>query len=85
VEDENKIEEFLTTREAARYLGLAPVTLEKWRYAGTGPNHCHFGYAVRYSQKDLDDYARRCKIRPKPKGAARKTRILRALQQAATV
>jgi predicted DNA-binding transcriptional regulator AlpA len=63
----NKIDGFLTVREAAAYLGLAMVTLNKWRIQGTGPNHCHFGYAVRYSLRDLDTYAQRCKITPKPR------------------
>jgi hypothetical protein len=28
---------FLTTREAAAWLGLTPNTLEKWRVQGGGP------------------------------------------------
>ena len=44
----------LTTREAARYLGLAVSTLNKWRCYGSGPKYLKLGRAVRYRQDELD-------------------------------
>ena len=45
-----------TTREAARYLGLAVSTLNKWRCYGTGPKYLKLGRAVRYRQDELDHF-----------------------------
>ncbi len=46
----------LTTPEAARYLGLAVSTLNKWRVYGYGPAFVKLGRAVRYRQDDLDRF-----------------------------
>ena len=46
----------LTTSEAARYLGLAMSTLNKWRCHGGGPVFVKLGRAVRYRHEDLDTY-----------------------------
>lgn len=46
----------LTTAEAARYLGLATSTLNKWRVYGYGPAFVKLGRAVRYRKDDLDRY-----------------------------
>ena len=46
----------LTTPEAARYLGLAVSTLNKWRVYGYGPTFVKLGRAVRYRQDDLDRF-----------------------------
>ena len=46
----------LTTREAARYLGLSTSTLNKWRCYGFGPKYLKLGRAVRYRQEELDRY-----------------------------
>ena len=43
----------LTTREAARRLGLASGTLCNWRSRGQGPAAIHLGRAVRYDEADL--------------------------------
>ena len=48
--------DMLTTGEAARYLGLAPATLNKWRVYRTGPRFLKLGRAVRYRRADLDAY-----------------------------
>ena len=45
-----------TTREAARYLGLAVSTLNKWRCYGTGPKYLKLGRAVRYTKDELDSF-----------------------------
>lgn len=46
----------LTTPQAARYLGLAVSTLNKWRCFGDGPKFLKLGRAVRYRQEDLDAF-----------------------------
>lgn len=40
--------------DAAIYLGLAPKTLARWRWAGKGPTFHKLGSAVRYSIEELD-------------------------------
>lgn len=41
--------------EAARYLGLSPSCLNKWRcQRTTGPRFCKLGRRVVYRQSDLD-------------------------------
>lgn len=42
--------------DAAAYLGLAPKTLARWRWAGKGPAFHKLGSAVRYSVEELDFY-----------------------------
>jgi predicted site-specific integrase-resolvase len=48
---------FLTTAEAANRLGLAPKTLERWRWSGFGPPFVKLGRAARYDVRVLDDWA----------------------------
>lgn len=49
-------EHLLTTAEAARRLGFAPSTLNKWRITGRGPSFLKLGRSVRYSLSDLDAF-----------------------------
>lgn len=42
--------------DAATYLGLAPKTLARWRWAGKGPTFRKLGAAVRYATADLDAF-----------------------------
>ncbi len=49
--------QFLRETEAAEYLGLAPKTLSRWRWAGRGPVYRKFHTAVRYSVDDLERFA----------------------------
>ena len=44
----------LRTPAAAKYLGLAPRTLEKMRLTGNGPQYYKLGRAVVYDTQDLD-------------------------------
>ena len=44
---------FLTTREAAAWLGLTKNTLEKMRVHGNGPLYRKHGRYVRYHLEDL--------------------------------
>jgi excisionase family DNA binding protein len=46
--------EYLTTSQAAAYLGLSESLLEKRRCTGGGPRYSKIGKAVRYLRDDLD-------------------------------
>lgn len=48
---------FLSTREAAYYLGLSFRTLEKMRFTGNGPRFRKHGRYVRYHIADLDAWS----------------------------
>ena len=45
---------YLNTRQAADYLGLAAKTLARYRIEGSGPVFHRFGTCVRYLRTDLD-------------------------------
>ena len=48
------------TPAAARYLGISPRTLEKWRRLGAGPRFVRLGSRlVAYELADLDEFAQR--------------------------
>ena len=49
---------WLTTREAAAYLGLGKSTLEIWRMEGKGPQFTKAGGRVRYNRAELDAWQR---------------------------
>ncbi len=48
---------YLSTREAAHYLGLSVRTLNRYRVSGDGPVFHRFGGRVRYRRDDLDGWA----------------------------
>ena len=48
---------YLTTVEAARYVGLSHRTLKRYRKTGDGPAFHRFGGRVRYRREDLDEWA----------------------------
>lgn len=48
---------FLTTQAAARYLALAPKTLEKYRVYGGGPRFRKHGRKVLYAKADLEAWS----------------------------
>jgi excisionase family DNA binding protein len=55
----------LTPDDAAAYLGALPVrTLERWRYAGTGPAFVRVGKHVRYRLADLDAWIAERRVDP---------------------
>ena len=72
---------YLSTRKAAKHLGLSPRTLDRYRVTGGGPVYHLFGTAVRYLADDLDEWSRTRRRRstsddgsgprPGPAGAAR--------------
>jgi excisionase family DNA binding protein len=47
---------WLTTTEAAEYIGGKPGTMEIWRFKGQGPAFHKIGTRVRYTQEDLDEW-----------------------------
>lgn len=49
---------FLTTAQAAFYLGLSPRTLQEHRSAGTGPVFRRHARRVRYHIDDLDAWSK---------------------------
>lgn len=56
-------QEYVRTRDAARYLSLSHRTLEKLRVTGAGPQYFKMGRAVLYAISDLEAWLasnRRC-------------------------
>ena len=56
-------QEYVRTRDAARYLSLSHRTLEKLRVTGAGPEYFKMGRAVLYAISELDAWLarnRRC-------------------------
>ena len=53
-DDRRSIKRFLSTREAADYLGLSPKTLGRWRVTGEGPRYIKRRTRVFYEVVDLD-------------------------------
>ena len=45
---------YMTTREAAAFLGFTAGTLRVWRSKGKGPNYYKVGSTVRYEMDDLE-------------------------------
>lgn len=55
----------LNTKEAAKYLGVAPQTLMNWRFLGhKGPAFICIGRRRLYQTKDLDNYIKNNRIEP---------------------
>lgn len=52
----NVSERLMTTKEAAKALGMSASTLAKWRLAGSGPRWAKLGRAVRYLASDLAEF-----------------------------
>jgi predicted DNA-binding transcriptional regulator AlpA len=46
--------DLLNTKAAAQRVGLSPVTLNRYRLTGEGPQFARLGKAVRYRLCDLD-------------------------------
>ena len=63
---------YLSTREAAEYLGLSARTLDRYRVSGEGPVFHRFGGRVRYTRADLDAWAKVTELCRSP-GARRQT------------
>ena len=50
--------EYISTPEAAEYLGVSQGYLNKARHFGRGPPYVQFGRSIRYSRRDLANWAR---------------------------
>lgn len=50
--------QYISTPEAAEYLGLSDSYLNKARHFGTGPKYVRFGRAIRYDLNALEAWAR---------------------------
>ncbi|MDO4560517.1 MAG: helix-turn-helix domain-containing protein [bacterium] len=60
---------FLRTEEAAEFLGVAPVTLKRWRYDGQvnrdgkkPPKYYKVGRKVVYRVEDLRAWVQNCEV-----------------------
>lgn len=52
--EERQGERIMTTREAAKYIGIGESSLAHWRMHGKGPRFYKLGVAVRYYKSDID-------------------------------
>ncbi|HEX2581788.1 MAG TPA: helix-turn-helix domain-containing protein [Dongiaceae bacterium] len=52
-----KVSPFLSTKQAAFYVGLSPRTMEELRTRGGGPRFRRHGNSVRYHIDDLDSWS----------------------------
>jgi excisionase family DNA binding protein len=50
--------ELLSTKEAARLLGVHYNTMSKWRIRGIGPRFVKIGTAIRYRRSDIETWLR---------------------------
>jgi excisionase family DNA binding protein len=55
----------LDTEQAAKYLAISGVTLERWRNKRVGPAWCKMGAIVRYRRSALEAYLEQCTRSPR--------------------
>lgn len=53
----NDEDTYLSTRQAAAYLGLSPRTLDRYRVSGEGPDFHRFGGRILYRKTDIEHWA----------------------------
>ena len=46
----------LDTTQAAEFLGLSKLTMNRWRCQGLGPSYVKFGNKIKYKLDDLEAY-----------------------------
>jgi excisionase family DNA binding protein len=51
-----EMQDMFNTCEAAKYVSLASVTLERMRITGEGPAFVRLGRSVRYRRADLENW-----------------------------
>lgn len=61
---ETQHDTLLNVKEAAAYLTVHPMTLNRWRHIGTGPAYSKIGNRVVYRKSMLDSYVRRRQVSP---------------------
>ena len=47
---------YLTSKDAAEFLCVSPLTLRKWRWEGKGPQFVKAGRKVLYRLQDIEDW-----------------------------
>ena len=62
-EEQMQPQTYLSTREAAAFLGLSPRTLDRYRVSGDGPAFHRFGNRVLYHRADLTAWAAERRVR----------------------
>jgi Helix-turn-helix domain len=62
------------TKAAANYLGLAPQTLNNWRFLRRGPAYHRVGRRIYYLRADLDAFFSQGRIVPSDQSLRRKAR-----------
>lgn len=55
----------LSNREAARFLGLSPDTLPRWRWSGIGPAYLKIGRSIKYRIGDLEAFLEGSRVSPR--------------------
>lgn len=56
---------YMTVSQAAEYLSISVPTLNRYRCQGVGPKYAKLGSNVRYTNVDLDEWARANTIAPR--------------------
>ncbi len=51
---------WLTTEEAAAYLGITRTCIYEWRARGMGPRYYKLQRQLRYKLEDLEEFLQRC-------------------------
>ena len=55
---------YLSRKEAAKYLGKHPLTLDTWRCRNVGPPYFKVGKSISYKREDLDAFIENCRVDP---------------------
>jgi predicted DNA-binding transcriptional regulator AlpA len=76
----DKAPNVLTSRDAARMVGLSESTLAKLRLNGNGPSYCKLGRRVVYRPTDLEEWLQSRTTRDTTDADARFLRALTAAQ-----
>jgi hypothetical protein len=64
----------LTTEKAAKFLGIKPITLIRWRYHRKGPAFTKLGQTIIYTLDDLKQFLADCRIDPRARCTKRGSR-----------
>ena len=78
-----KLNELLSSREAAELLGIKPATLDIWRSQGKGPKYLKFGHAVRYAIDDVEAYIEAHQSPDEPVDPALSAKLSLSIEEAA--
>ncbi len=59
-----QLKHLYTEAEAAQYLGIALITLRRWRAMGQGPAYYRVGKIIRYRAPSLDRFIEQHEVQP---------------------